>query len=53
MADKEAPTSGEIRDAAEVLFPGDPAVQAIMAQHFKPLKVRLHGALALLNLREP
>jgi hypothetical protein len=53
MADKEAPASGEVRDAAEVLFPGEPAVQAFMAQRGKPARTRLREALALLDLRGP
>lgn len=54
MADEEGSRpADEARDAAEVLFPGEPAVQAIMAQRGKPTRTRLREALAFLNLSAP
>lgn len=54
MADEEGSRpADEAQAAAKLLFPDEPAVEAIMAQQSKPLRIRLREALALLDLREP
>lgn len=52
MTDNERPSHDEAMAAARVLFPGNPALQAIMAQVYKPAGTRMREGLEVMKAIE-